>query len=32
MMLRRGWEFMDRGDRIFVVVLLSKLLVDVSRV
>ena len=32
MMLRREWRLMDRGDRIVLVVLLSKLLVDVARV
>ena len=32
MMLRRGWRLMDREDRIVEVVLLSKPLVDFSRV
>ena len=31
-MFRREWRLIDRGDRIVLVVLLSKLLVDVSRV
>ena len=31
MRLRKGWKVMDKGDRIFVDVLLSKPLVDVAR-
>ena len=31
MMLRRGWKLMDKGDRIFVGGILSKILFDVSR-
>ena len=31
MMLRREWNVMDKGDRIFVGGLLSKSLVDVAR-
>ena len=32
MMLRRGWGLIDRGDRIVIVVLLSKPLVDGAKV